>query len=330
MKAVHLVKYGDPLEGLRYVEIPEPAKPKANEVLVEVEFAPINISDLLLARKMYAVQPDLPSVIGNEGAGIVVSVGDAVTGIKVNDHVAISRGAFTWAERILAHPDNLVVLPKGIDEKQASMLSINPPAALLLLEEFVKVQAGEWILQNSANSGVGRAVIAFARAKGIKTVNLVRRPELVSELIALGADVVLVSGSDTAAEVSKATNGAVIRLGLDGVSGDGTNLLSEILGWDSRIVNYAAPSKEPLKVSPFNLVFKHLSVHPFFMYYPEYAPKITQHIQAAADLVASGQLRVPVAKIYTPEEITQAVEHVIAGGKVLLDLRTKQGIAKTD
>jgi NADPH:quinone reductase-like Zn-dependent oxidoreductase len=321
MKAVHLVKYGDPLEGLQFVEILEPTKPKADEVLVQVQFAPINISDLLLARKMYAAQPDLPSVIGNEGAGIVLSVGDAVASIKIGDHVAISRGVFTWAEQVLAHADNLVVLPEGVDEQQAAMLNINPPTAILMLEEFIQLQPGDWVLQNSANSGVGRAVIAFAKAKGIKTVNLVRRPELVDELKAIGADVVLISGPDTVAEVSKATNGAVIRLGLDGVSGEGTNLLSDILGWDSRIVNYAAPSKEPIKVNPFNMVFKHLSVHPFFMYYPEYLPKITQHIQAAAGLIASGKLHAPVANIYKPEEIHQAVEHVVAGGKVLLDFR---------
>src|SRR5258708_22929377 len=102
------------------------------------------------------------------------------------------------------------------------MLSINSPAAALLLEAFVTLEPGDWIVQNAANSGVGRAVIAFAKQKGVRTINIVRRSELIHELKETGADVALLAGPNTAAEVHHATSGAVARLAVDAVSGDAT------------------------------------------------------------------------------------------------------------
>jgi Zn-dependent alcohol dehydrogenase len=69
MKAAVLTTYGDPATGLEYRDVPEPGKPGAGQVLVGVEFAPINFSDILVARGLYPLRPDLPSVIGNEIAG---------------------------------------------------------------------------------------------------------------------------------------------------------------------------------------------------------------------------------------------------------------------
>ena len=71
MRAVQLTTYGNPLEGLKYVDLPETAAPGPNEVLIGIEFAPLNPSDLLLAQGIYGVRPALPSVIGNEGVGRV-------------------------------------------------------------------------------------------------------------------------------------------------------------------------------------------------------------------------------------------------------------------
>ncbi len=292
MQAIHLTKYGKPEEGLRLVEIPEPGDPKPGEMLIRVEYAPINDSDLLVASGLYAVQPKLPSVVGNEGAGIVLAVGDGVQNVKAGDRVVIPH---------------------------AAMLSINSPAAALLLEAFVTLEPGDWIVQNAANSGVGRAVIAFAKQKGVRTINIVRRSELIHELKETGADVVLLAGPNTAAEANQATGGAEVRLALDGVSGDATGTLLEIVGWNAKIVCYAAPTREPIKVNPLGLVAKHASIHPFFMYYPEHLPRIPEKIRAAAALVAGHLLRAPIAAVYPARRFEQALAHALTGGKILLD-----------
>jgi hypothetical protein len=62
---------------------------------------------------------------------------------------------FSWAEKVLALAEAAILLPPEIDPQQAAMLSINPPAAALLLEDFVSLKPGDWIVQNAANSGVG-------------------------------------------------------------------------------------------------------------------------------------------------------------------------------
>ena len=319
MQAIQLTKYGKPEEGLHLVEIAEPGGPKPGQVLIRVEYAPINDSDLLVASGLYAVQPKLPSVVGNEGAGKVLAVGDGVQTVKVGDRVVIPRDVFTWAEKVLAPADEAIVLPAEIDPQQAAMLSINPPAAALLLEEFVSLKPGDWIVQNAANSGVGRAVIVFAKQKSLRTINIVRRPELIDELKEIGADIVLLAGPSTAAEANRATGGALVRLALDGVGGDATGTLLDVVGWDAKIVCYAAPTREPIKVNPLGLVAKRASIHPFFMHYPENLPKIPEKIRSAAELVANHQLRLPIAAVYPARSFKQALAHTLAGGKVLLD-----------
>src|SRR5712672_2533481 len=219
MQAIQLTKYGKPEEGLRLVEIAEPGDPKSGQILIRVEYAPINDSDLLVTSGLYAGQPKLPSVVGNEGAGKVVAGGDGVQNVNVGDRVVVPRGVFSWAEKVLAPAEEAIVLPAEIDPQQASMLSINPPAAALLLEEFVPLKPGDWIVQNAANSGVGRAVIVFAKQMGVRTINIVRRSELVHELKEIGADIVLLARPNTAAEANRATSGALKRQTHQGAAG---------------------------------------------------------------------------------------------------------------
>src|SRR5690242_17439030 len=196
MRAVRLTAFGNPVDGLEYVDIPEPDAPGPNQVLIGVEFYPINPNDLMVAQGIYAFRPPLPAVIGNEGVGRVLAVGPGVESVKVGDRVLAPPGSFTWRERIVVSAGGLSALPAEADPRQLAMLGINPPTAALLLSEYVDLKPGEWVVQNAANSGVGRWVIAFAKRRGLKTVNIVRRPELVPELEAVGGDIVVVESPD--------------------------------------------------------------------------------------------------------------------------------------
>ena len=90
------------------------------------------------------------------------------------------------------------------DPLQLAMLTANPPTALLMLEQFGALGAGDWVVQNAANSGVGAAVVAVARERGLRTVNVVRRESAAAEVEALGGDLVLVDGPDLARRVRAA------------------------------------------------------------------------------------------------------------------------------
>jgi NADPH:quinone reductase-like Zn-dependent oxidoreductase len=321
MRAVQLTAYGDPVEGLRYVDdIPEPAAPGPNQVLVGVEFSPLNPSDLLLARGIYGIRPTLPTVIGNEGVGRVLAVGAGVENVKAGDRVLTPLSSFSWRERMIVPASGLFALPPGAPPQQLSMLAINPPTAALLLSEYVNLKPGEWVVQNAANSAVGRWVIAFAKARGLKTVNIVRRPELVPDLQAIGADVVVVDSPDVTKEIKAAVGQAELRLALDGVSGPATGVLASTLSPHGTLVSFAAMSEAAMSISPLDVIFKPITMEGFWLGHPEAAAKSATPIAQAAEMIASGQVQIPVAATYPLSSIKEAVAHVLHGGKILLDV----------
>src|SRR5713226_4046346 len=191
MRAVQIKAFGPPTEVLHLVDLPEPPRPAAGEVLVGVEYAPINLNDLSPIQGVFLIRPSLPSIVGNEGVGRILAIGDAVDHLKVGDRVLVPLYAFSWRERLVVPATGLFSLPDA-DPKQFALLGINPTTASLLLDEASDLKPGDWIVQNAANSGVGRSLIAIAKARGMKTINLVRRPELIPELQAIGGDLVVV------------------------------------------------------------------------------------------------------------------------------------------
>src|SRR5271154_364767 len=320
MRAVQLTAYGDPLESLKYVDIPEPAAPGPNQVLIGVEFSPLNPSDLLLAQGIYGVRPALPSVIGNEGVGRVIVLGAGVENVKVGDRVLAPLSSFTWRERMILSASGLFALPTAADPQQLSMLTINPPTAALLLSEYVDLKPGEWVVQNAANSSVGRWVIAFAKARGLKTVNIVRRPELVAELKAIGGDVVVVDSPDVSKEIKALVGQAKLRLALDGVSGPATGVLASTLSSHGTLVSFAAMSEAPMSISPLDVIFKPLTMRGFWLGHPEFAAKSAPPIVQAAEMIASGRVHIPVTATYPLSSIKEAVAHAQRGGKILLNV----------
>ena len=320
MRAVQLVAYGNPVEGLKYVDLPEPEAPGPNQVLIGVEFSPVNPSDLLLARGIYALRPALPTVIGNEAVGRVLDVGPGVQNVKLGDRVLAPLSSFTWRERMVLPASGLFALPPGADPQQLSMLAVNPPTAALLLSEYVNLKTGEWVVQNSANSSVGRWVIAFAKARGLKTVNIVRRPELVAELKAIGGDVVVVDSPDVSKEIKAAVGQAELRLALDGVSGPATGVLASTLSAHGTLVSFAAMSGAPISISPLDVIFKPITIRGFWLGHPESVAKSAPPIAQAAEMIASGQVHIPVTATYALSSIKEAVAHAQRGGKILLDI----------
>ncbi len=161
------------------------------------------------------------------------------------------------------------------------MLSINPPTAAMLLSEYVDLKPGDWVIQNAGNSGVGRSVIAIAESRGLLTVTLVRRPELVDELIEKRADVVLMDGPDIVARVAKATSNAKIRLAIDGVGGESTASLSSCLAPGGTVVLYSFTSGKPGFGNGIDLVFRNTTIRGFWLYSPLFmgSAKIVERIK---------------------------------------------------
>src|SRR3979490_3065162 len=216
MQAIQIEAFGNPVEVLKLVDIPDVGPPGEGEVVIALEASPINMSDLLMIAGRYACRRKLPSVMGTEGVGRVIAVGGGVKHLKQGDRTLVPYPAPAWAERIKTDASRLRPLPSG-DVHQLAMLGINPPTAYLMLTGFVSLPSGSWVIQNSANSGVGRALVPIAKSLSLKTVNVVRRDDVVAEIKAIGGDVVVVDGPDLAKRVAAETGEAPITLAVDGV-----------------------------------------------------------------------------------------------------------------
>src|SRR4029077_11784382 len=185
--------HGNPADVLRVESRPWPT-PATDQVVVKMLAAPINPADLNQIEGKYPVRPELPATPGFEGAGIVVKVGAGVKGLTSGALVILPHNLGTWRDAVSVKAGDLVVVPDGIEPVQAAMLKINPLTAWRLLHDYVHLQRGDWLIQNAANSAAGGDVIQIAHELRYKTVNVVRRAELVDELRAEGGDVVLVDG----------------------------------------------------------------------------------------------------------------------------------------
>ena len=324
MLAARLHAFGRASEVLRVDEIFVP-QAGFGELLVEMLAAPVNPADLNIIEGKYGELPELPAVIGNEGVGRVVDVGGGVSGFAPGDLVLpMSRG--TWTNRLLAKADDVVLLPAGLDVFQAAMLTVNPPSAWAMLHEFVRLNAGDWIVQNAANSAVGRSVIQIARSCGWRTLNVVRRPELIDELRAIGGDVVVLEDCDLRTQIAEFCGKDRPRLALNAVGGASALNLANALADEGTLVTYGAMGRQPLKIPNGLLIFRNLHFCGFWLNrWKEKSPAnaIKEMFSTLAGLVERGELVMPVHRVYPLTELAAAVEEAgreSRAGKVLLDL----------
>jgi NADPH:quinone reductase-like Zn-dependent oxidoreductase len=284
---------------------------------------PINPADLSMCRGNYRLRPPLPATPGAECVGRVAAVGIGVGGIKPGD-IVINLQRENWTQRRRIEAKDAIPLPAGLDLVQAAMLRINPATALLLLEDHVALKPGEWVIQNVANSAVGRLVIPLARARGLRTVNVVRRASLFRALTALGADVCVVDGPELAASVKAQTGGASIRLGLDAVSGPATGRISACLGEGGVVCNYGSMSGEEPVMPRSGLGNLGQSLVGFVLGRGLAKRSLAEIRALYADLaeqVLKGVLSAPVEQVYPIEEIRTALVHAQRGersGKILV------------
>ncbi|MEO5720768.1 MAG: 2-enoyl thioester reductase domain-containing protein [Chthoniobacterales bacterium] len=317
--------HGNPAEVLRVVEQPWPT-PAADEAVVRMEAAPLNPADINAIEGKYPVRPTLPATPGMEGAGIVVELGSAASGVAIGDRVLLPHNLGTWREACAAKAEKLVVVPAGIEPVQAAMLKVNPITAWRMLHDFVPLQSGDWFIQNAANSAAGRAAIQIARALGYKSVNVVRRTELVDELRAEGGDVVLIDGDDLREQVAEATGGAPIRLALNAVGGPSALHLAKALAADGTMVTYGAMGLKPLTIPNGMLIFKNLKFTGFWVNKWYEAATPAQRVETFAPLFEMAQrrlLRTKVDAVYSLDEATASVRHAMQnkrGGKIVFQM----------
>jgi NADPH:quinone reductase-like Zn-dependent oxidoreductase len=318
-------RFGTPADVVYLATTPTP-EPGPAQALVAVMACPINPADLLLITGQHSIRPTLPAAVGVEGVGLVERLGPGDHDVAVGDLVLLPAGG-TWSEQLVCATNTLIPLPAGIDPIQAAMLAVNPITAACLLSQFRELAPGDWIIQNAANSAVGRIMIRLAATRGVRTVNVVRRPELVAELQSQGANVVLVDGDDLPARVAAATGGAPLHLAFDAIAGAAAGRLASCLSTDGTLVVYGLLSGEPIQAPTARVVFEGITVTGFSR-----IRTLTAMGRAAAkaryaelaQLVMSKQLTTEVEAVYPLADVQTALAHATRegrDGKIVLRIR---------
>jgi len=319
-------RHGNPPDVLRVESQPWPA-PAPDEVVVKMRAAPINPADLNQIEGKYPVRPELPAIPGFEGAGVVVKIGADVKSVTNGALVIVPHNIGTWRDAIAVKADELVIVPAGIEPVDAAMLKINPMTAWRLLHDYVDLKKGDWLIQNAANSAAGRAVIQIARELSYKTVNVVRREELIDELRSEGGDVVLVDGENLRNQAKNATGGASIRLALNSVGGDSALRLANCLAPASTMVTFGAMSLQPLKIPNGLLIFKDLRFRGIWInkwYDNATKEQRMETFRSLFDMAKRGLLKAKVEKAYPLAEARAAVARAAQGkrsGKIIFEFR---------
>lgn len=324
MKQIEYARFGKPTDVLHLKEA-QVSTPGQGEVLVEVEAAPIHPIDLHTIRGNYGRLPQLPAVPGIEGVARVVEAGAGVTNVREGNLVLLPFNAGSWRERLCISAEGLFPLPDDADPYQLCTVSVNGLVAQLLLSEMAKLQPGDWIVQNAANSSVGQYLITLAKRRGIKTVNVVLALGGVEmKLRELGADAVIIDrGQDLSEDVTAVVGSQPPALAIDAVGGRATDALAACLGHGGTLINYGSLSGEDCRLSSDQLLYKDIRLQGFWLqrWLDEHPGEAAAHYRELVDLVAKGQLVAEIDGTYPLKRFKEAVREATRRhrqGKIIL------------
>ncbi len=323
MRAALHDRFGEPTDVLHAGDAPLPS-PGADEVRIRTKLAPIHNHDLWTVRGQYGYKPPLPAIGGSEALGLIDAVGAHVQHLQPGQRVAVASVHGTWSEAFIAPARMVIPMPDSIADETAAQLIAMPLSALMLLE-FLQVEKGAWIVQNTANGAVGKALAMLAKARGLNVLNLVRSDAGVAELQGLGIDHVLSTGSsDWQAAAGAMLGDGGARAVVDSIGGSASGDLVALLGAGGTLVSFGSMTGEPMQIPSGQLIFKQATVKGFW------GSKVSQEMgvddkrRLVGELLqraASGELVLPVAATYGLQDIAAAAGASLAagrGGKILL------------
>ena len=226
--------------------------------------------------------------------------------------------------KLLASSLTKVPEPYAPDE-QLALITVNGFTAYFLLRDYMKLNQGDWIIQNAANSNVGRYLIALAKEEGIKTLNIVRRESLFSELYELGATEVILDSQHEEEKMISNILSKNIKLGIDAVAGDATQRLADCLEENGTIANYGLLSGEPCSLSPNDIIFRNISLTGVWLTMWLRGRGSTQEQRQSVyeelrEYIIDGRMHAQVEATYNLDQIKDAVKHAMKkrNGKIVL------------
>ncbi|MCY1206859.1 2-haloacrylate reductase [compost metagenome] len=215
MKAVIMKGIGD-IDVLEYVERPDPI-PRPGEVLVGVAAAGVNFMDIGVRQGMAWAEMPNPKILGVEGAGRVLALGEGVHDFAIGDRVAWVYAPGSYAEKVTMPATSLVPVPDDIDFRTAASLMMNGLTASHFATEFYPVQEGDMALVHAAAGGVGSLLTQIIKLRGGRVIGRVSLESKAVVAKDAGADHVIVDAAGNfAEEVVRLSGGTGVHVVYDG------------------------------------------------------------------------------------------------------------------
>ena len=215
MKAIVMNGVGGS-EMLEPVERPDPVA-GPGQALVDIAFAGVNFMDIGVRQGMAWTDTPNPKVLGVEGVGRVVAVGDGVEGIAPGQRVAWVYAPGSYAERIAIPAASLVPVPDAIDDRTAAAVMMQGLTASHFATDFYPVQPGDVAFVHAAAGGLGLLLTQIVKLRGGHVIGRVSSDEKVAAARAAGADHVVVDAEGRFAEDAlRLTNGEGVHVVYDG------------------------------------------------------------------------------------------------------------------
>jgi NADPH:quinone reductase-like Zn-dependent oxidoreductase len=201
MQAVAIDRFGGP-EVLKVQAIPVPEM-EPGEILIRVEIAGVGEWDPFEREGGYAemlgIEPAFPYVLGSEGAGTVVAVGEQVDRFKEGDRVYAAgflnpKGGF-YAEYAVVDAGLAYHIPGHVPTEQAGVMSGVGLTALRGLEDTLALKPGESVMIFGASGGIGHVAVQLAKRMGARVLAVASGDDGVALVERLGADAA-VNGRD--------------------------------------------------------------------------------------------------------------------------------------
>jgi len=223
------------IRGLVQEELPKPI-PKCGELLIKVDVAALNYSDLLMLNDTYQVRPSRPFTPGQEVAGTVVGIGEG-TGITVGQRIASKVMFGGFAEYVIVRADMAILIPDAMPLSSAVALPVVYTTAVVALTKMVQVQKKEVVLIHAAAGGLGLAAVQLARHLGARvfaTAGSEAKCRIAKES---GAELAInYLNQNWRSELMTATEGRGVDIVFDSVGGEVTKESIKCLAWQGRLL----------------------------------------------------------------------------------------------
>lgn len=320
MKAIQVSKVGGP-EVLELVDIPVP-EPKPNEAVVQISASGVNFIDVYYREGRYP--GPLPFIVGQEGAGVVSTIGAEVSNVKPGDRVAYSGVLGSYAEFTAVPSDRLVQIPERLDFTLAAAAMLQGMTAHYLSHSTFPIKAGQTVLIHAAAGGVGRLLVQMAKKLGARVIGTTGSDEKAKLARDAGADELInYAQQDFEKETLALTSDKGVDVVYDGVGKATFEKDLKILRPRGYLVLFGGASGA---VPPFDLMLlsKHGSLfvtRPSLHHYIATRAELEQRSNDVLQMVVSGDLKLRIHKTYPLSQAQEAhrdLEGRQTSGKLLL------------